>query len=88
PSLCNSRESGLGGTTPVDYHARGTGPYGVMDMLGNVWEWCSSLYADVPYRADDGREDLAAAGGRVLRGGSWLDPAENIRPTRRLAASP
>ena len=46
-----------------------TAPYGVADMAGNVSEWCSGLYRPYPYDAKDGREDLAASGDRVLRGG-------------------
>ncbi len=71
-SKCNTSESGIGGTTPVGkYSPQGDSPYGVADMAGNVWEWCSSLYKPYPYRADDGREEAAAGGLRVLRGGSW-----------------
>lgn len=72
-SKCNTRASGIRDTTPVGaYSAKGgDSPYGVADMAGNVWEWCNSLYRNYPYNAKDGREDLAASGDRVLRGGSW-----------------
>ena len=85
---CNSWEAGLGWTTPVDAYPNGASPYGVMDMAGNVWEWCSSLYADYPYRADDGRERLTAEGWRVLRGGSWFDHEWGVRAARRLSGQP
>ena len=72
-SKCNFPEEwGIGDTTPVGkYSPEGDSPYGVADMAGNVWEWCSSLKMDYPYNPDDGREDLEAEGRRVLRGGSF-----------------
>jgi formylglycine-generating enzyme required for sulfatase activity len=44
---------------------------GALDLSGNVRTWVSSLIAPYPYNATDGREDLNAAGARVIRGGSW-----------------
>jgi len=36
---CNTRESGIKGTTPVGrYFPDGDSPYGCADMAGNVWE--------------------------------------------------
>jgi formylglycine-generating enzyme required for sulfatase activity len=61
----------VGGTSPVGIYPGGASPYGILDLSGNVWEWCSSLYQDYPYDPDDGREDLEAKGFRVLCGGSW-----------------
>ncbi len=52
------------------FSPRGDSPYGVSDMSGNVWDWCSSILRDYPYRADDGREDPDASGARVIRGGA------------------
>jgi hypothetical protein len=69
---CNSSEGSKGGTTPVGaYSPQGDSPYGVADMVGNVWEWCHSLYLPYPYQADKKHEDESASGPRVLRGGSF-----------------
>ncbi|GIK39558.1 MAG: hypothetical protein BroJett011_33910 [Chloroflexota bacterium] len=68
---CNTQESKLGGTTPVEIYSASVSPYGVLDMAGNVWEWTNSLPYSYPYDPKDGRESPGAKGHRVLRGGSW-----------------
>jgi iron(II)-dependent oxidoreductase len=86
---CNSSEGGKGGTTSVNsYSPQGDSPYGVADMVGNVWEWCHSLYKPYPYQVDDGREDRSALGGRVLRGGSFGNFQRGARCASRDDFSP
>jgi formylglycine-generating enzyme required for sulfatase activity len=85
---CNTADGGMGRTTPVDAYPTGASPYGVLDLVGNVWEWCSSLYAAYPYQAGDGREEASAEGWRVLRGGSWFDMEWGARAARRLSGPP
>ena len=66
----------------------GSNAFGICDMHGNVWEWTLSAYAPYPYRADDGRNDLALAPDRVVRGGSWRDRPKRARAGYRLAYRP
>lgn len=75
--------SGWNATRPVDGHPAGASPYGVLDMVGNAWEWVSSAYRPYPYRPDDGREDPAAGPVRATRGGGHDASAQEITTTQR-----
>jgi formylglycine-generating enzyme required for sulfatase activity len=87
-------------TTPVTSYPAGASPYGCYDMAGNVQEWTSTLWGSdpkinafpYPYRADDGREDMAAQHlhrvYRVYRGGSFRDDPARVRSSARGASTP
>ncbi|MEL6526719.1 MAG: SUMF1/EgtB/PvdO family nonheme iron enzyme [Chloroflexota bacterium] len=48
-----------------EYEDKGNSPFGVVDMAGNVREWCLTDYEN---RTNDVN---SKANSRVLRGGSW-----------------
>jgi formylglycine-generating enzyme required for sulfatase activity len=53
------------GPDPVDAHPAGASPYGVMDLVGNVWQWTDE-YTDEHTRA------------AILRGGEYYQPQGSI----------
>jgi formylglycine-generating enzyme required for sulfatase activity len=57
-------------TMPVGSYEAGKSPYGVYDLAGNVAEWTFSEH--------EGRYSI-----KVVRGGSWNTPSQNVRSTFR-----
>jgi hypothetical protein len=76
---CNTKESGINRTTPVAKYPHGASPFGVLDMLGNVWELTLTEH-------DTRANSLASALRRTIRGCSWHDFQTNIRSAARGAA--
>jgi formylglycine-generating enzyme required for sulfatase activity len=97
----NEEKDGYAGTAPVmSYPPNG---YGLYDMAGNVWEWCSDwyhhdFYADAKaITANTKGPDTSFDPGqpfnqqRILRGGSFLcndDYCSGYRNARRMKSSP
>lgn len=72
-------DQGLFGPAPVGSYPDGASPVGCHQMLGDVWEWTSSVFAPYPgFRAHPYEEYSAPffdRGFQVLRGGSWATRA-------------
>ena len=65
--------------------------FGLYDMHGNVWEWCldwaSGIYGQSP-SIDPVRAEKVENNRRINRGGSFLNPANNLRSAKRHMIPP
>ncbi len=86
PDKANYDETGIGATSPVGCFPAGASPYGVLDMSGNVWEWCLTKWRG-NYRqpADD---SLQGTESRVVRGGAFSGYCRVVRCASRYRNDP
>jgi formylglycine-generating enzyme required for sulfatase activity len=77
---CNTREGGVGATTPVGTYPAGASPCGALDLAGNVEEFVADLYW--PYPGSD-FDDPEYGSYRMTRGGVFSLDADLARCDRR-----
>ena len=77
---CNCEEAKIQCTTPVGSYPNGASHYGVLDMAGNVWEWCSSSFKHYPAGSAVAQKDFTVdEWDAPIRGGSWRHNRTYVR---------
>jgi formylglycine-generating enzyme required for sulfatase activity len=62
--------------------------WGLYDMHGNLWEWCSDWYGKDYLSTQVNPKGANKGSMRVIRGGSWLSFAMSCRSASRLGCEP
>jgi formylglycine-generating enzyme required for sulfatase activity len=75
-----------GATKPVG--TKTPNSLGLYDMNGNVFEWCWDLVGNYPSGAQTDPRGASSGYIRMIRGGSWLHSAANVRSAHRSSHAP
>jgi sulfatase modifying factor 1 len=74
---------------PVDSLPEGASPFGLHHMAGNVWEWVADGYDPIYYDRSPAENptgpEVSVTDDRVLRGGGYDSPVEDLRLTNRAS---
>ena len=86
-NFLNSGDPYDNGTTPARYYngsqipagTNGANGYGLYDMAGNAGEWCWDWAGTYTEPVSFNPHGPASGTERIVRGGTWNSPAENLR---------
>ena len=83
-------DDGFRDTAPVGTYPDGRSSIGLYDMVGNVLEWVSDWYDPRYYQQSTDTNPLGPLDGtyKVVRGGSWLSPEDEVRVSGRGSFDP
>jgi formylglycine-generating enzyme required for sulfatase activity len=81
-------DENIGHPTPVEIFPESCSPEGMIDMAGNVWEWCEDWYGKYPSDSVTDPVGPGRGGNRVDRGGGWVYDARYCRSGDRNSNSP
>lgn len=81
-------DDGFAESSPAGSFARGVSPFGIEDMAGNVWEWCSDYFSEYKATPKTNPHGPVAGTKRVHRGGSWKSRFASLRTTARSSNLP
>jgi formylglycine-generating enzyme required for sulfatase activity len=87
PDRANYYDTGIGATSAVGCFPGGVSPYGVEDLSGNVWEWCSTKWQS-SYERYQPNSPLSGGDPRVLRGGAFYYLTGSVRCAYRYGRYP
>jgi formylglycine-generating enzyme required for sulfatase activity len=87
-----TQSDGFAWTSPVGSFPEGASPYGLLDVSGNVWQWCEDVFDPLahtraaagdftPRAVEPGDMELTE---RVRRGGGWSSPEGHCRSYARF----
>ena len=87
---CSFRGGPVRAAPEVGQFPTGASPYGVLDMAGGVWEWCTDWYDAAEYARSPEADPLGPPSGqlKVARGGAWNALPLQNRTANRNAWKP
>lgn len=105
PARLNWYQTGLAWTSAVGMFPDGANSaIGACDLVGNVWEWCLTLWAEKYQSPDTENNDvqegvdlsarslatmISGRGGRCARGGSWANDSQDyFHAATRIGVDP